>query len=98
VPIVPNGKTLPECMMRQKDGKQLVYHVCLSRCSPVKAIVLADSNDRQALSVAMGLADGLELDRSIIFQPGAEDAEPPKEPPNRHVYEMTRESRNSVAA
>jgi hypothetical protein len=75
-----------------------LYHIRLSRCSLVEAIVIADGRDRRALSVAMVLADGLSLDRSIIFQPGVEDAEAPKEPPNQHVDEITRGARSAVVA
>jgi hypothetical protein len=88
-----------QLIMTPELGKKL-WSFLLRRRDPAPGVfVLQDEGDRRALSVAYAIADVLGLRRSeTIYQVSRGDwrAGPEDIPPNRHIYEMTKRTRDLV--
>jgi predicted phage terminase large subunit-like protein len=98
-PLAPYGRSAAELIMTEAMGKKL-WSFLLRKRGPAPAVfVLQDDGDRRALSLAYAIADVLGLRRSAAICRLGKDgwqAQPGDVPPNRHVYEMTRRTRNKV--
>jgi hypothetical protein len=84
--------------MTRELGRKLWSFLLRQRPAP-EVIVLQDEGDRRAISVAYAICDVLGLKRStaICNATGQEWNRPENDvPPNRHVYDMTKESRRMV--
>ena len=91
-----------DLVLTKEVGKKLWFTLLHKGEGAVpKIIVLVSNGDRRALSVAYGLCDVLRLPRTTVEDFTApQDAaqEMPKEPPNRHVYNLVRQSREMVVS
>jgi predicted phage terminase large subunit-like protein len=98
-PIAAYGRTPDQLIMIREIGKKLWYFLRRRRGWEPEVIVLQDNGDRRALSLAYAIADVLRLDRAhAIHKASGEEwtAHQEDAPPNRHVYEMTKQTRAMV--
>jgi hypothetical protein len=97
-PITPYGQSAEHVMMTADIGKKLWSFLRRQRNQESAVIVVHDSGDRRALSLAMGIAEGLGWPRSAIVRMGLEFAPVDRDetPPNHYVFLTTKQSRHRV--
>jgi hypothetical protein len=96
--IPPYDRTADQLTMTRELGKKLWSFLLRQRDPAPEVIVLQDEGDRRAISLAYAICDSLRLERSTaIYKAGQEwSAHKNDVPPNRHVYEMTKQTRTMV--
>jgi predicted phage terminase large subunit-like protein len=98
-PIPLYGQTAEQVIITPETGKKLWSFLLRRRAQCPEIVVLQDQGDRRALSLAYALCDTLRLDRRrTIYRLDGEEwhAGEKDVPPNRHVYEMTKQTRIMV--
>ena len=97
-PIQPWGKLPSELLMSPQDGKRIWSSILRKRPDPPLILVFCGQGDgdRRAISVAYGVADTLHLGREIIMYREGVTEQKGTEPPNRHVFDCVKASRNMV--
>ena len=95
--IEPYGLSADKLVMDQASGKSLWRFLTRKRDPMPDVILFADSGDRRALSMAMGVADIMGLPRKAsIYSPSGSDNIGEGNAPNGHVYRMVRSCRGMV--
>jgi hypothetical protein len=97
-PVPPWGRLAGELAMSREIGRRL-WSFLTRRRDPAADVIVLCGDQRLALSMALALCDTYRVPREeTICIAGEEDWRAGKEdqPPSRHVYETTRESRALV--
>jgi predicted phage terminase large subunit-like protein len=97
--VPPYGRPAEQLVMTREIGKKLWSFLLRGGGPRTRTIVVQDDRGRRALSVAYAIADVLRLSRSHgIYVMGREETELPANdpPPNRHIYETAKRSREMV--
>lgn len=100
-PVEPYGKLPHEIIATKEDGKKFWRFLLKKRLENPKAVVIQDDgdDDRRAVSVAAALCDSFRLSREKTIYRLADDSKviaEKDEPPNRHVYNIIRTTRNLI--
>ena len=98
-PVKGFGQKPAEIIMRREEGKYLWSFLLKRRPEHPRIYVVVDQGgqDRRAVSLAYGMCDAMLLPRkSTVWQPANPDNSCEGEPPNLHVYEMVKASREMV--
>ena len=82
--------------MQREHGKKLWQLITKKRDLPFDVLVICDSGDRRALSMAQAICDVLRLPRTIIHMPSNSEANHQGSPSNQHVFDMTKSCRAMV--
>ena len=98
-PVKEYGQKPAEIIMRREEGKYLWSFLLKRRPEHPRIYVVVDQGgqDRRAVSMAYGMCDAMLLPRkSTVWQPANPDNSCEGDPPNLHVYEMVKASREMV--
>jgi hypothetical protein len=97
--VEPYDRTAADLAMSQQDGKRLWYFL-RKKCDPSpQVLVLASPDGQAALSMAYAICDVLRISRPETVYPFDTydpDDKQDRNPPFRHVYKVTRETRSMV--
>lgn len=95
-----NGVAIAEAVMDRLQGKRLWSSLLRKRTVQPEIIVIQGEGeeDRRPLSLACGVSDAMSLPRSVVIQWRDRDATFSGQPPNKHVWSMTKASRNMVVS
>jgi len=95
-----NDLMVDEVKMTVDHGKKLWSTITKKRDPMWQVLILCDEGgeDRRAFSLALGICDSLHLNRSSAIHLFNQDVHvtPEQKPPNKHLYDLVRISRNMV--
>lgn len=95
------GRTPDKLVMTPEIGKRIWAFILRRRDPPIEVLVIQDNDDRRATSLAYAIADAMSVEKDTIYFFGTSDNKSRinndngkiLEAPNKHVYEVAKQSR-----
>jgi hypothetical protein len=100
-PVPPWDRPVRDLVMQQAHGKRLWGFLTRKTWQPTPQVfVLQDDGDGRALSIALAISAAQNLPASAIIKKAADEdwqaKDKGEEPPNPHVFSMTKSTRHMV--